>query len=129
LIVTLGDHPPVIFSERKTTTYPSHAARTHQVPLMIFDGAAGEMPLTGLIPAYQLPEIIMEQLTSGRFCAENRCYRSVPTWLRPIGDELIVIDAASGQLQTCAAGRPECVAAQEEANYWKSRIYALIGLE
>jgi phosphoglycerol transferase MdoB-like AlkP superfamily enzyme len=129
LIVTLGDHPPAIFLDQETTNYPGPAARTHQVPLMIFDGTAGEMPLTGWIPSYQVPEIIMEQVTKGRFCAENRCYRAEPTWIRPLGHELSIVHAAEGRLETCDAGGAECVAAENEASYWKSRVYALMGIQ
>ena len=95
---------------------------------MIFDGVQGEVPLTGWVPDYHLPEIILDRLTDGRFCATNRCYRAEATWIRPTGAGVTLIDAAEGKLLDCDAGAPECAAAATEISFWKSRIYDLIGL-
>ena len=128
LIVTLGDHPPALFPEHQATEYPGQANRTHQVPLLIFDGTAGEVPLTGWVPDYQLPEIILDRLTDGRFCATNRCYRAERYWIRSTGTGVTLVDSTNGQLLACDTGAAECAAAAPEIAFWKSRIYDLIGL-
>jgi hypothetical protein len=129
LIVTLGDHPPVIFPNHGTTGYPGPAAYTHQVPLLVFDGLKGELPLTGWVADYHLPEVILDRLTDGRFCATNRCYRSEKYWIRPIGSGMTLVDAASGTLLKCDSNPQECSAAADEVSFWKSRTYDLMGLQ
>jgi phosphoglycerol transferase MdoB-like AlkP superfamily enzyme len=129
LIVTLGDHPPVLNLEQPSTDYPGQARLTHQVPLLIFDGQQGELPLTGWVPDYQIPEIILDKLTNGSFCRANKCYEDAAQSIRPTATGLTVIDAGTKQFDFCEEATPACAAAKQAADFWRLQIDRMTGLQ
>lgn len=132
LVVVLGDHgPPLGEAVRVTadggTGKWSRENLRQRVPFVMLDGE-GSVPMELFaVPAYLVPEIILDKLTNGAFCRENTCRKDEPRILRTLVDKVLVYNRAGLQVGDCTEQAGDCTDALAFMNKNKLRLLHLIG--
>ncbi len=131
IIVAVGDHPPGFPVVPDGVTYPRPVDTRYDVPLLIFDGERGRIPLSGQIMGYQVPQLISDLLTDGAFCRENECGYKNEVSTRPLPRNLLVFDRKTKQVTSCAAdpNGPHCAEVRQFADRARLAVFNLIGFK
>jgi hypothetical protein len=145
LIVVLGDHQPLLGPNYRgyraggrlppeDDAPPLHRAAMFETPLLVLDGSEA-VPL-GRLPAYLLPEVILDRLSGGEYCRRNdACEHRKPWRLRPFRDHAMEVEAHGRGERFCptrtetlaeAAGLP-CAAAAARSRAWDAALFRALG--
>jgi len=131
LIVILGDHgPPLgeavrVTADGRAGTWSVETLR-HRVPLVMLEGARTYSTTLPTVPAYLLPELILDRLTNGEFCQANICRRNSPEIMRPLEEKVLVYDQTGKQVRECTGQTADCADAMAFTNQNKLRLLQLI---
>lgn len=130
IILVIGDHPPGLPALPDGITYPRLMENRYDVPLLLFDGPAGRIALTGQVPGYHLPAILADLLTGGAFCGDNRCPHRDARAIRPLPQGALLVDRANGTTRLCSAtlADADCKEAIRESERARLALYGLFGL-
>lgn len=127
LIVIIGDHNPALGGSfqgyraggriPEALSEPLRSATMFETPLLVLD--RGRFVRTGRLPAWQLPDLILDILSGATHCADRTCGHRSAVRLRPLPGGVITV-AADGQgehfcrfndARAIAADRDRCSAA------------------
>lgn len=141
LIVVLGDHQPLLgpnFKGYRTggrlpaVDYapPLRKAAMFETPLLVLD--AGELVPVGRLPAFLVPELILDRLSGGGHCRANACAHREAWRLRPFRDHSLEIEAHGPGERLCPAAAhgpgavpppPDCAGAAERSRGWLAAMW------
>lgn len=74
-----------------------------ETPLLVLD--AGEVVPVGRLPAFLLPELILDRLSGGEHCRANACAHREPWRLRPFRDHAFEVEAHGPGERLCPTSR------------------------
>lgn len=120
LIIALGDHrPPLSDALGKTL------AETYAVPVIVLD--RGQLIDTGRVSHYEVPAMILDLLSDGRFCRDHGCLGGGQT-VRPLVDSVALVDRRGPNTISCLLDRPpaQCAVAVDWALSMKATVRSLI---
>ena len=86
------------------------------------------LPL-GRVPQYLIPEIVLDRLSDGAYCRENRCGYTRARVLRPFAGAALLADRLGDAWQVCALDSPageDCAAAARQSRYLQRKLFELI---
>ena len=113
-----------MWTGRLETTAP----RLYETPLVVLDG--DEMLPLGRVPQYLLPEILLDRLSRGAYCRQNRCAYTAPRVLRPFADAALIFDREGGDWRACAglaeARAEPCRTAAARSLYLQKKVFELV---
>lgn len=143
LIVILGDHAPVLGANLSGYRAGGRIAEggsapnmrdeaLYETPLLIFDG--DHLLRIGKLPTWQLPEVLLNILSEGAYCAQMRCASEQEVRLRPYYDFAMLIDAETGRTTICeqraamanAHPDPACLQALTNARAMQAMLARLL---
>lgn len=130
IIVALGDHPPSLPDVPTGVVYPRDMDTRFDVPLLVFDGERGLLPMHGQFAGYSIPSLIADLLSGGRFCDENRCTHRERMVVRPLQRGLLVVDRQTGAATDCAddPSGQVCADARKFADGARLAVFNLVGM-
>lgn len=117
LIILAGDHNPALGANfagyrrggrvppgQESTPLRSRAL--YETPLLILDGP--RLVDVGRLPAWQIPEIVIDILSEGKYCASRNCASSREVYIRPFFDFLLLLSPRDEESPVCELrGAPE----------------------
>ncbi|MFN6953672.1 MAG: sulfatase-like hydrolase/transferase [Acetobacteraceae bacterium] len=127
LIVILGDHQPPLganFAGYRTggrlpagdTTPPLSRPEMFETPLILI--GEGVEPAAGRLPAWALPDVILDILSRGEHCRRSACAHHAEAMPRPFRSQVMAVPRDGGAVLRCGpserAGR--CADAWREAD-------------
>lgn len=129
LIIVLGDHAPYLgpgfeFSDEKQTL----GLANFRIPLLILDGGVPSKKF-GDIAMFDLPYVILDILTRGSYCQENRCLHNGRNLIRPLVDEAYVANRNLSDISHCVKDNSDlraCILAAKLSDEHRSRLYELV---
>jgi hypothetical protein len=141
LVVVLGDHQPLLGPDfgghrlggrlpSEDDVPPLHRASMYETPLLVLDG--GTPVPVGRLPAYLLPEVVLDILSAGTHCRTDACQSDAGWRLRPFRDHAIEVEARGPGERMCALPRdeadPHCAGMAARALSWQLALFRLAGL-
>lgn len=137
LVLVLGDHaPPLGFNfaayrqggllsggASAETTAPA----LYETPLLVID--RGELLALGRVPQYLLPEIVLDRLSDGIYCRDNRCGHRQDRVLRPFAASALVLDREGAGFRSCPLDGPvpaDCTAPVRQSRYLQKKVFDLL---
>ena len=138
LVVVLGDHQPPLgpnFRGYRTggrlpavdDIPPLQKATMFETPLLVLD--AGEVVPVGRLPAFLLPELILDRLSDGEHCRRNACAHREPWRLRPFRDHAFEVEAHGPGEHLCpmapapGAVPPACADVAARSRAWLATMW------
>lgn len=119
LIIAVGDHRPPL-----SDALGKSLADTYAVPLMVLD--RGRLVDPGRMPHFELPALILDLLSEGRFCRDHGCLGGDHA-MRPLVDGVALVDRRGPGTMLCPLDRPPatCAAAVDWALSMKAVVRSL----
>jgi hypothetical protein len=131
LILLLGDHQPPLASLPDAPAGLEGAQgglARYLTPLLILD--RGRMHAVGALPAWLIPELVLDLLSAGEHCRVNACRLPAAQRLRPFRDQLFILGREPATVTQCQrrgpAADPVCDAAQREATTLAQGLEAML---
>jgi hypothetical protein len=81
------------------------------------------------VPQYLVPEIVLDRLSDGAYCRENRCGHRQDKVLRPFASAALIADRQGESAQVCALDRPSgeaCALAARQSRYLQKKVFELM---
>ncbi|WP_156917564.1 sulfatase-like hydrolase/transferase [Salinarimonas rosea] len=129
IVVVLGDHAPPLGAdhapyrasgraENGLVAGPTGEPGMMQTPLVVLD--AGVPVATGVLPAYAIPELVLDRLSGGRLCAARACLHRAEARLRPHRVTPMIASERGETVRACHEQDADaaCVAARRETLLW-----------
>jgi len=134
LVIIIGDHgPPLgeavrVTADGGTGEWDALTLR-HRVPfVMLRAGKVVAAPVT-VVPAYLVPEIIVNTLSQGAYCRANRCRKDGQRIFRPLADRVLAYDRTGRRLADCKPDSdptPACAEAKRFHEISRLRLLTLL---
>ncbi|WP_372426606.1 sulfatase-like hydrolase/transferase [Salinarimonas chemoclinalis] len=129
IVVVLGDHAPPLGADHAPyrtsgrvqnglVAGPTGEPGMMQTPLVVLD--AGVPVATGVLPAWAIPELVLDRLSGGRLCAERACVHRAETRLRPHRTTPMIVSERGETVRACLPSDADaaCVQARRETLAW-----------
>ncbi len=129
LIVAMGDHHPILRDLGDGIDYPGDTLARQDVPLLIIDGTKGFVPLHGRLPLYEVPSVVADILTGGKFCQQNHCSLRHDPALRPLPEAMLVTDRMTQMTVDCfrEAHNPLCRPVEKRVAGYQAALATFLG--